>query len=107
MVEGFNDVIGLDNLGIPAVGLMSNRMTEEQAGKIERWARLIGGGRVTLMFDCDPPGMEGAKEALWQLAERRLDVRLAWTNKRDGGIHAGRQPESVRADELSGLWPES
>ena len=107
VVEGFNDVMGLDNLGIPAVGLMSNRMTDEQAGKVERWARLIGVGRVTLMFDCDPPGMEGAKEALWLLAERRLDVRLAWTNKRDGGIHAGRQPESVRADELAGLWPAS
>jgi len=29
VVEGFNDVIGLDNLGVPSVGLCSNRMTEE------------------------------------------------------------------------------
>ena len=26
IVEGFNDVIGLDNLGVPALGIMSNRM---------------------------------------------------------------------------------
>src|SRR5207248_9527338 len=27
-VEGFNDVIGLDNIGVPAVAMMSNRKTE-------------------------------------------------------------------------------
>jgi len=30
VVEGFNDVISLDNLGIPAVAIMSNRITERQ-----------------------------------------------------------------------------
>jgi hypothetical protein len=39
VTEGFNDVLGLDALGIPAVAIMSNKITEEQIAKIERWSR--------------------------------------------------------------------
>jgi len=95
VVEGFNDVIGLDNLGVPSLGIMSNRMTEAQGEKITRWARQLAAGRVTLMFDCEPSGTEGAKEALWYFAERRLDVRLAWSPAMYGGEFNGRQPESL------------
>jgi len=99
-VEGFNDVIGLDNLGVPALGIMSNRMTEAQVGKIARWAKQVGSGRVTLMFDCDPGGVEGAKEALWYFAEQRLDVRLAWSPSMHGGAFAGKQPEALTREEV-------
>ena len=33
IVEGFNDVINLDNLGVPALGIMSNRMTESRRAR--------------------------------------------------------------------------
>src|SRR5204862_5789242 len=48
IVEGFNDVIGLDNLGVPALGIMSNRMTEAQGKKIVRWAKQLASNRVNL-----------------------------------------------------------
>ena len=99
VVEGFNDVIGLDNLGIPAVGLCSNKMTEEQADKVARFARRLANGKVALLLDCDGPGDEGAKEALWLLAQRSLDVRLGWTQGMHGGAFRGRQPESLATDE--------
>ena len=95
IVEGFNDVIGLDNLGVPALGIMSNRMTEAQGTKIARWAQQMGSGRVTLMFDCEPSGVEGAKEAMWLFAQQKLDVRVAWTPTMHGGAFSGKQPESL------------
>ena len=103
IVEGFNDVIGLDNLGVPALGIMSNRMTEAQVGKIARWAKQIGSGRVTLMFDCDPGGVEGAKEALWHFAEQRLEVRLAWSPAMHGGAYVGKQPETLAREDVERL----
>lgn len=99
VVEGFNDVIGLDNLGVPAVGLCSNRMTEEQAKKITRWARQLASGKVSLLLDCDDPGEEGAKEALWLLAQQGLDVRLGWSQSMHGGAFLGRQPEHLKSNE--------
>jgi hypothetical protein len=95
-------VIGLDNLGIPAVAICSNRITAPQVDKIAYWAERLAEGKVTLMFDCEPTGDEGAKEALWLLAERSLDVRLAWSQAMHGGKFAGRQPESVTRQE----WDE-
>jgi hypothetical protein len=103
VVEGFNDVIGLDNLGIPAVAVMSNRMTEMQGDKVAMWAKQLANGRVTLMFDCEPSGIDGAKEALWFFAQRQLDVRLAWTPWMHGGKFAGKQPENLTTTE----WTEA
>ncbi len=99
VVEGFNDVIGLDNLGVPAVGLCSNRMTEEQADKLQRWSRQIAGNKVMLLLDCDDPGDEGANEALWMLSERSLHVRLGWTQQMHSRAFRDRQPESIMAEE--------
>lgn len=99
VVEGFNDVIGLDALGIPAVGIMSNRITEGQVAKIERYARRLSGGKVVLLFDADAPGDDGAKEAAWQLLQRDLDVRLGWTKFMHGGAFDGRQPETLTEEE--------
>ena len=103
IVEGFNDVIGLDNLGVPALGIMSNRITEAQGEKIARWARQISSGRVTLMFDCDAGGVEGAKEALWRFAEQRLEVRLAWAPSMHEGAYAGKQPETLTREDVERL----
>lgn len=99
VVEGFNDVIGLDNIGVPAVGIMSNRLTELQGDKVFKWAKQLASGRVTLMFDCEPTGIDGTKEALWFFAQRQLDVRLAWTPWMHYGKFVGRQPESLTSDE--------
>ncbi|MDB5389430.1 MAG: primase [Planctomycetaceae bacterium] len=94
IVEGPNDVIALDSLGIPAVGLMSNIITDDQVMKITRWAELVGNHRVTLLLDCDAPGETGMKEALWKLSQH-CDVRLGWSESMYGGHFKGRQPESL------------
>jgi hypothetical protein len=99
VVEGFNDVIGLDNLGIPAVAIMSNRITERQVEKICRWAAQLAGGKVVILFDADSPGDEGAKEALWLFAQRRMNVRLGWTAGMENGRFAGRQPEQMSRED--------
>lgn len=103
VVEGFNDVMALDALGIPGVGMMSNRMTEAQVEKLAHWARRLTGGKVSLMLDCEETGDEGAKEASWQLLERGLDVRLAWNQAMHDGRFRGRQPESITHEE----WQEA
>lgn len=103
VVEGFNDVIGLDGIGVPAVGIMSNRITEAQVEKIARYSKQLASGRVALMFDCDGPGTDGAKEALWLFAERKLDVRLLWSPSMHGGAMNGKQPESLTRAEVDAL----
>ena len=103
VVEGFNDVMALDAIGIPAIGIMSNRITEAQVEKLALWARRLAGGKVSLMLDCEDTGDEGAKEAAWQLLQRGLDVRLAWTQAMHGGRFRGRQPESLTGEE----WREA
>jgi hypothetical protein len=107
VVEGPNDVIALDCLGVPAVGLCSNMGTDEQVGKLVRWANDLAGGVVTLMLDCDLEGENGAKQALWKLAQRSC-VRLAWSSEMFGGQFKGRQPESLTEADWSmlvGLLP--
>ena len=99
VVEGFNDVIGLDNLGIPSVAIMSNRITEQQIEKVARWAKQLANGKVSLLFDCEQSGDDGAKEAVWQIVERGLDVRLGWSQAMHSGAFKGRQPENLSRDE--------
>ena len=106
VVEGFNDVIGLDNLGIPALGIMSNRMTQTQGEKIVAWSKQLANGRVNLMFDCDEPGSEGAKETLCYFAEHKLDVRLLWSQGMYEGMFKGRQPESLVPADIQVLWTD-
>ena len=99
VVEGFNDVLGLDSIGVPAVAIMSNKITNDQVVKIERFAKTLAGGKVTLLFDADDAGDPGAKEALWHLAERGLDVRLGWSRAMHAGKFNGRQPEKLTRGE--------
>ncbi len=104
IVEGFNDVINLDSLGVPALGIMSNRMTDAQGEKIAAWAKQLANDRVNIMFDCEPSGVEGAKEALWFFAERKLDVRLLWSPAMHCGKFQGWQPESLNSAAISELF---
>lgn len=99
VVEGFNDVIALDNLHVPAVAICSNKITEAQVTKVERWAKRLAAGNVSLLFDADEAGDAGAKEALWLLAQRGLDVRLGWSRSMHGGAFGGKQPEYLTAQE--------
>ena len=98
VVEGSNDVIALDALGVPSVGLCSNMMTDAQVKKIVRWAKELAGGLVTLMLDCDSEGENGMRQGLWQITQH-CRVRLAWSSEMFGGRFKGRQPESLGSDE--------
>ncbi len=98
LVEGPNDIIRLDTLGVPAVALCSNRITREQAAKAAKMARELAGGVVTVLLDCDTEGEEGMKQCLGYLAQL-CPVRLAWTSKMYGGKFKGRQPESLASEE--------
>jgi hypothetical protein len=64
VVEGPNDVISLDSLGVPAVGILSNHITDDQVGKIAQWSHCLSGGRVTLLLDCDEEGEMSDSRAL-------------------------------------------
>jgi hypothetical protein len=99
VVEGFNDVLGLDAIGIPAVAIMSNKITDEQVAKVERWAKLLAERKVTLLFDADDAGDAGAKEALWLFAQRGLDVRLGWSQGMHSGKFKGGQPEVLTSEK--------
>lgn len=101
VVEGPNDVIRLDSLGVSAVGLCSNFISREQATKAAALARELGNGIVTVMLDCDEQGEKGMKQCLGYLSQF-IPVRLAWTSKMFHGKFAGRQPESLSLEE----WKE-
>lgn len=94
VVEGPNDVIALDRLGVPAVGLCSNTITQHQVQKVTQWASQFGNGTVTLMFDCDVEGENGAKQALVAIAPH-CRIRLAWSPAMFAGQFRNRQPESL------------
>jgi hypothetical protein len=102
VVASFNDVLALDALGIPAIGLMGQSITEEQVEKLALWARRLSAGKVSLMLPCNAAGDNAAKEAAWQLLERRIDMRLAWSQAMHRGRFRGREPDSVKAEE----WQE-
>jgi hypothetical protein len=98
VVEGPNDVIAMDALDVPAVGLCSNTLTKDQAAKLARYATAVGNGVVTLMLDCDPEGEAGARQATVELAQL-CAVRFAWLPSMHGGAFKARQPESLTGDE--------
>src|SRR5207249_10477868 len=87
------------NLGIPTVAIMSNRITEHQIEKVARWAKQLANGKVSLLFDCEQTGDDGAKETLWLFAEHGLDVRLGWSQAMHGGAFKGRQSENLNREE--------
>jgi hypothetical protein len=106
VVEGPNDVIRLDTLGIPAVGLCSSSATAEQIAKIARFARTVAGNRATLMLDLDAAGDVGTEQTLFQLAKLGVNVRLGWSAEAIGQDVAARQPEELTSDEWRMLQRE-
>lgn len=100
VVEGPNDVIRLDCLGVGAVGLCSNKATDEQVAKIGSFARQIAGGKVVLLPDTDGEGEAGCKELLWKLHQAEgVTPKLGWSSEMFGGAFRDRQPESLSDEE--------
>lgn len=99
VVEGPNDVMNLHYLGVPAVAVCSNTVTDEQAEKLADLAGELGDDTVSVMFDLDREGESGAKQAVLALAER-CRVRCGWTSRCEEGALTGRQPESLTCEEL-------
>mgnify|MGYP003662759601 CR=1 FL=1 len=102
VVEGMNEVLRMETLGVAAVGLGSNRATDAQVDKLVRFAQQAGDNRIVLMPDCDGEGEAAFKELLWQLSEASIDVKLGCSSKMFKGKFAGRQPEDFTDDE----WAE-
>jgi 5S rRNA maturation endonuclease (ribonuclease M5) len=105
IVEGMNDVIRLNELGVAAVGVCSNQATDEQLEKLTRFARAVAGSRIVLVPDNDDEGESGFKDLLWSLAERGLDVRLAWSRRSHNSQFNGKQPEDLTPDDWQSLLP--
>ncbi len=100
VVEGMNDVLRLDALGVPSVAVMSNRVTDEQVQKVVRWARTLSAGKVSVMFDNDKHGREGAADAVWRVAHD-TPVQTAWPREASG--FDDRQPESLSLEEWTAI----
>ena len=99
LVEGPNDRIALQEVhGVPAFAICSNTITAHQAKEAAEKAKQLGVS-VGLMFDCDVEGENGAKQALWELAQQGVGVRLVWSRSQHGGQFADRQPESLSKGE--------
>ncbi len=98
VVESANNVLRLACLGVCAVGLCSNKATEQQIEMVAKFAKQVANNRVMLLPDCDEQGEAGFKELLWRLAENGLDVRLGVSSRMFGGQFAGMQPEDLTAD---------
>ena len=79
VVEGMNDVIKLDSMGIAAVGICGNRATECQVDRIASFAQQVAKNRVVLLPDCDDEGEAGFQDLLWRLAERNVQTQLGWS----------------------------
>lgn len=101
VVEGMNDVIRLDDLGICAVGLCSNRATEQQVQMVARFADRVSNSKVLLLPDCDEEGEKGFKQLLWELNEQGVSAILGVTSKMFNSQYSGKQPESFSAKDMS------
>lgn len=102
VVPGPNDVIALDALGVPAVGLCAHAITPEQVEKIGRMAADVGDGRATVIFDCCEGDVLAARVVLVALAEV-CAVRLAWNDTMHRGVFKGRAVSSLTAEEWEAL----
>jgi 5S rRNA maturation endonuclease (ribonuclease M5) len=100
IVEGMNDVIRMDELGVCAVGICSNRATEIQIEKIVKFAQRVANDRVVLVPDCDIEGEAGFKELLWSLAKKGLNTSLA-SVRQNGSSNI--QPEDLSPEDWKAL----
>ncbi|TWT60987.1 toprim domain-containing protein [Rubinisphaera italica] len=102
VVEGMNEVLRMESLGVVAVGLAGNKATDTQVETLIRYAHSVGGNRIILMPDFDEEGENAFKELLWQLAEANVDVKVGCSSRMFEGRFAGRQPEDLTDAE----WTE-
>ena len=102
LVEGQNDAINLHTLGVPALAICSNTITETQAKKLATLANQTHNTHISIMFDLDKEGQTGAKQTVLELA-KHCRVRLAWSSAIADGQFNGRQPESISLEELGGM----
>ena len=99
VVEGMNDCIALDQLGILSVALCSNRIAEGQMEKLIRWSKSLTDGKITLMLDNDKEGWVGMLDTLQKLAPH-AHVATVWSPDSHGGKYRGQQPEQLTAGPL-------
>ncbi|MEP3479752.1 MAG: DNA primase [Fuerstiella sp.] len=99
IVEGQNDVHRMGALEVAAVGLCSNRATNQQVDTITRYARTAANNRVLLLPDCDEEGEAGFKDLLWKLNEQQIQTRLGISSSMNNGIFNNRQPEDLTEEE--------
>lgn len=97
-----HDAIGLFERGIPALALVQQGITREQAIKAGRLAWQHAGGKVTILLNNDAAGETLMKQCLGYLAQECF-VRLAWTARSHGGAFAGRAVSTLRDDEWQQL----
>ena len=101
VVSGPNDVIALEAVGAPAVGLCATAVTTEQTEKLASFSRETG-SVVTVMFDCTEEGELAARVVVVDLAQR-CPVRLAWSQAMHGGAFKGRKLDSLSGEEWERL----
>ena len=100
VVPSPNDVIALEALGGPAVGLCATTVTAEQAEKLASFSRETG-SVVTVMFDCTEEGDLAARVVVVELAQH-CPVRLTWSATMHGGAFKGKKLDSL----TNGEWEQ-
>jgi hypothetical protein len=103
VVPGPNDVIALEAIGAPAVGLCATTVTAEQAEKLALFSRETG-SVVTVMFDCTEEGELAARVVVVELAQH-CPVRLAWSPTMHGRVFNGRKTDSLTSEEWERIYP--
>ena len=98
VTAGPNDVIALDALGIPTLGLCAKAVTPEQAQRLDGCLRETRAPALVVLLDCDEEGDQAAREILVALAEH-CPVRLAWSPTMHGGRFKGRAAASLTPEE--------
>tara|TARA_R110002049_G_scaffold167265_3_gene333451 strand:- start:3142 stop:4347 length:1206 start_codon:yes stop_codon:yes gene_type:complete len=106
LVEGPNDAINLHMLGVPALAVCSNTVTKTQADKLATLANSIPGGYVSVMYDLDREGENGAKQTVLELV-KRCCVRLTWSSDLAEGQFKDRQPESLTKEDWEMKYEKS
>jgi hypothetical protein len=96
-VMGPNDVLALEALGAPAVGLCAMGVTNEQADKLATFSQETG-SIINVMFNCTEEGDMSARLALGDLAQH-CAVRLGWSSIMHGGVFRGRKLDSLTSQE--------
>jgi DNA primase len=118
VTEGYTDVIACHLAGFPgAVASLGTAFTADHARMVERYAT----DGLVLMFDGDRAGQQAAERAMRELANSRIEVRMALMSDAQDGTakdpadvvtaRAGEDPELVHerrarfADTIEGAEP--